>query len=314
MDANERYQIGKRATYVGIIGNIILTAFKAIVGVLSGSLAMVADAFHSLSDLLSSFIVLWGLKFSQRPPDSDHHYGHGKAESIVAKLVAIILLITAAGIGYSAYKAILQPVLAIPTSLALWAAIISIICKEAMYQYTVRVANKIKSTAIKADAWHHRSDAMSSIAAFIGIGGALLGFPILDPVAGIVVAVMIGYTAVEIYWTAIKELMDQAPEHKLIESIAEITTSIEGIRSVHDIKGRNYGSIVYIDMKICVDKDATVEYGHNLAGKAKYLILNKHPEIEDVLIHVNPCGIKDPKSSCALCDNENVQDNAEKNV
>lgn len=307
MQAEERYQLGKRATYIGIIGNIFLTIFKGIVGIVSGSLAMVADAFHSLSDILGSVLVLGGLKYSQKPADEDHHYGHAKAESIVAKLVAILLVATAVGIGYSAYKAILAETLVIPGAIALWAAIISIVGKEAMYQYTVRIANKINSPAVKADAWHHRTDALSSVAALIGIGGALLGFPILDPIAGAVVAFMIGRAAIEIYWTAVKDLMDQAPDQELIESVARITLSVDGIHSVHDIKGRLHGPKVFIDMKICVNKDNTVEVGHNLAGKAKYLILKEHEQIEDVLIHVNPCIEKEDRSSCRVCDKTNVE-------
>ncbi|OEF96476.1 cation diffusion facilitator family transporter [Desulfuribacillus alkaliarsenatis] len=308
METEERYSLGKKATYIGIIGNVLLTIFKGIVGVVSGSLAMVADAFHSLSDVLGSLIVLGGLKYSQLPPDENHHYGHAKAESVVAKIVAVILLITAVGIGYSAYQAIIQPVIEIPASIALWAALISVIVKEAMYQYTVRIANKINSAAVKADAWHHRTDALSSIAAFIGIGGALLGFPILDPIAGVVVALMIGRAALEIYWSAIKDLMDEAPNPELIEDIANITLGIKGIHSVHEIKGRHHGPKIYIDMKICVNKDETVEQGHSLAGKAKRLILEQHKEIEDVLIHVNPCIYKEDRASCKVCEKElNVQ-------
>lgn len=301
MDSASRYELGRKATWLGIIGNIILTIIKAIAGLLAGSLAMVADAFHSLSDLLSSFVVLWGLKFSQRPPDEDHHYGHGKAESIVAKLVAIFLVLTACGIGLSAYKGLKDVNISSPGQLALWAALISIIAKEAMYQYTIRIAKKIDSSAVRADAWHHRSDAMSSIAALVGIGGAILGWPILDPIAGLVVAIMIAYTGVEIYWSAVRELMDEAPDPELITRIRELAETIDGVRQAYDLRGRYNGPALYLDMKICVDAYATVEHGHNLAALAKRKIMEEYKEVANVLIHVNPCAISQGQLNCSLC-------------
>ncbi|OEH86629.1 hypothetical protein BHU72_10260 [Desulfuribacillus stibiiarsenatis] len=289
LEKEERYRLGKKATYIGIIGNVILTIFKAIIGFISGSMAMVADAFHSLSDVLGSVIVLWGLKLAQKPADANHHYGHGKAESVVAKLIAFLLFLTGLGVAYAAYTTLIQPVIEIPQKAALWAAGISIISKEAMYRYTMNVANKIGSSAIKADAWHHRTDALSSVAALIGIGGALLGYPILDPVAGIIVAIMIGYAAIEIYWTATKELMDEAPSSEILDKIKEVALTVEGVYTVQDVKGRFNGPRIFIDMKICVNKDLTVEVGHQIAGKAKHQILTEMKDVEDVLIHVNPC-------------------------
>ena len=287
-EKEHRYRAGRLATWVGIIGNVLLFLLKGGIGVVSGSIALIADAFHSLSDVVSSLVVLGGLKYSQMPADANHHYGHAKAESIAAKIVAIMLLVAAIGIAWTAYQAMLQTEIRIPTTLALWAAAFSIVVKESMYHYTIRVGRRINSVAVKADAWHHRTDALSSIAALAGIGGALLGFPYLDPIAGIVVALMIAWAALSIYWSAIKDLMDQAPNQGLMTDIEKTTAAIPGILEVQEIKGRLHGPVVFIDMKISVRRDITVEQGHHLADQAKHIIIEQHPEVEDVLIHVNP--------------------------
>ncbi len=287
-DKAQRYRAGRLATWVGIIGNVLLTLFKGVVGIVSGSIALIADAFHSLSDVMSSLVVLGGLKYSQLPADANHHYGHAKAESIAAKIVAIMLMAAAAGIAWTAYQVILKGQINIPTTAALWAAAVSIVVKEGMYHYTIRVGRRINSVAVKADAWHHRTDALSSIAALAGIGGALLGYPFLDPVAGIIVALMIAWAAVGIYWSAIKDLMDQAPKQEMMIDIEKTTAAIPGIMEVQEVKGRLHGPVVYIDMKISVPRDITVEQGHQLANQAKQIIIAQHPEVEEVLIHVNP--------------------------
>ncbi|WP_083273776.1 cation diffusion facilitator family transporter [Geosporobacter ferrireducens] len=301
MDETQRYQIGRRTSWMNIIGNVLLTALKAVVGYIAGSTAMVADAFHSGSDILATTIVLHGLKISHQPPDEGHHYGHGKAESIVSKLIAILLVITALGIGLSAYNSLRDPALEPPNKIAVWTALISILFKEWMYRYTVGIGKKIKSQALIADAWHHRTDAFSSVAALIGISGAIYGYPILDPIAGIVVAAMIIKAAVSIYLEAIHQLMDTAPAKEVMEDIKQTSLSVDGVRSVHDVKARKYGAEILVDMKICVDPLITVEEGHHLAGQAKHLVLEKIPDVKDVLIHVNPCSEKDYEK-CNPCE------------
>jgi len=289
MDNNERLAEGKKVTWVGIIVNILLTITKAIIGFIAGSTAMVADSAHSASDIISSVIVLQGIKVSHLPPDDEHHYGHGKAESIVAKIIAILLVVTAFGIGWSAFKSLINPDLQPPRIIAIYAAILSIIVKEWMYRYTAKVGKKINSEAIIADALDHRTDVFSSIAALIGIGGAVIGFPILDPLAGIAVSIIILKTGFSIYWEAVTALMDTAPSKKVIQEVENISLNIEGIKSVHEIKARKHGGQILVDMKICVDKDLTVEKGHHLASKAKHALISANKNIKDVLIHVNPC-------------------------
>ncbi len=293
-DSIDRYRAGWKATMVGIVGNLVLAVLKGVIGFLTGSVALVADAFHSVSDTLSSIIVLVGLSYSRRPADHNHHYGHAKAESIVAKLVAVMLLIGGLGIAWNALQVIVtKEVISVPGSAALWAAGLSIVAKEAMYQYAMRVARRINSAAVRADAWHHRTDAFSSIAAVIGIGGAMIGFPALDPIAGVVVATMIVWAAVGIYWSAALELMDPAPSPDLMEALQRDVLGINGILAVHQIKGRQNGPKVFIDLKIGVRGEVTVLEGHRLASEAKHVIIRRHPEVEDVLVHVNPAKLVD---------------------
>lgn len=296
MNQQERLAAGKKASWAGIITNVLLTVIKAFVGFIAGSTAMVADSVHSGSDIISTVIVLQGIKVSHLPADDKHHYGHGKAESVVAKLIAMLLAVTALGIGWSAVKSLQNPSLEPPGTIAVWAAVLSIAVKEWMYRYTVNVGRKIESQAIIADAWHHRTDVFSSIAALIGIGGAVLGFPILDPLAGIVVSLMILKAAVSIYWDAVSDLMDTAPPKEIIEKIESITLKTQGINTVNEIKARKFGSQFYVDLKICVDKNLSVEEGHNLASQAKKSILKSMKNIKDVLIHVNPCPNSEDKN------------------
>ncbi|MCT4621289.1 MAG: cation diffusion facilitator family transporter [Marinisporobacter sp.] len=293
MNEKDRLLLGKKASWIGIIGNILLTGLKIIIGIVSGSTAMIADALHSGSDIVATTIVLHGIKISHRPPDEEHHYGHGKAESIVAKIIAIILIITGIGIGTSAYHSLKSPNLQAPQSIAIWAAGLSIVVKEWMYRYTVKIGKKIESQALIADAWHHRTDAFSSIAALIGITGAVMGYPILDPIAGIVVALMIIKAGFSIYLDAINELMDTAPSEEIIEQIQKISLSVDGVKAVHKIRARKNGNQIYVDLIICVDKYITVEQGHHFATQAKYNILDAIPNIKDVVVHVDPYPLED---------------------
>ncbi|MCT4607243.1 MAG: cation diffusion facilitator family transporter [Marinisporobacter sp.] len=288
MNENARLLLGKKASWIGIIGNILLTGLKIIIGVIASSTAMIADALHSGSDIIATTIVLHGIKISHRPPDEEHHYGHGKAESIVAKIIAVLLIITGIGIGASAYHSLKSPNLQAPQSIAIWAAGLSIIVKEWMYRYTVKIGKKIESQALIADAWHHRTDAFSSIAALIGITGAVMGYPILDPIAGIVVALMIIKAGFSIYLDAINELMDTAPSEEIIEQLRKISLSVDGVKNVHKIRARKNGNQIYVDLVICVDKYITVEQGHHFATQAKYNILDAIPNIKDVVVHVDP--------------------------
>ncbi|AOY76655.1 cation diffusion facilitator family transporter [Clostridium formicaceticum] len=289
MQDQERYQEAKKVSIISLVINVFLTIIKAIIGILAGSTALVADAFHSASDLFGTIILLQGLKIAHKPPDASHPYGHHRAETITSKLLAIILILTAVGIGYEALKVLRDPTIAPPDSMAIYIALISIVFKEALYQYSVKIGKKINSPAVIADAWHHRTDAFSSIAALIGIGGALYGYPVMDPLAGVFVSILILKTGISIYKQAILALMDTAPSREVLEQIREAAFQAKGIKEVQDIKVRQYGSKLIVDMKVCVNPNITVEEGHGAAARAKKNLMQSNYDIQDVLIHVNPC-------------------------
>ncbi len=283
-----RVDTGTRVSFISIAANIALALLKLAAGIGAGSSAMVSDSMHSFSDSVSTVAVLVGLRIAGAPPDAEHPYGHGRAETVAAKLVALLLILTAVGVGYAAVQKLLSGDISQPGSLALWAALVSIIVKEGMYRYTAAVGHRIRSKALLADAWHHRTDALSSVTAFVGIFGARLGMVFLDPAAGLVVAAMVLKTGLSIYWQSIEELVDTAPPVSVLESISETAQSTPGVIHVNEIKARSHGPYVYVDLKICVDRTITVQAGHDIAH-ATAERLRALPEVKDVLVHVNPC-------------------------
>lgn len=301
----QRYAQGIKVTWVGVVGNILLTAVKTAAGVVAGSTAMVADAFHSASDIAGSIVVLGGLKLASKPADASHHYGHGKLEAVVAKLIATLLVLTGAGIGWGAIGVLRQGAIAVPGALALAAAGLSIVAKEGMYRYTIAAGRRIESSAVIADAWHHRTDALSSVAALIGVGGARLGVAWLDPAAGLLVAVMIIKSGVKIYLNAVRELIDTAPPREMVREIARQALTVDGVKSVHEVRARYYGPRVLVDLKLCVNRRHTVQEGHDIGARAKEAIIFHLPKVEDVLVHINPCAkegdIRDP-IQCRFCE------------
>ncbi|QUH26946.1 cation diffusion facilitator family transporter [Serpentinicella alkaliphila] len=303
MNDKLRYEYSRKASILSIIGNILLTGFKVIIGLLSGSIALVADAFHSASDLIGTIILLQGLKIAHMPPDESHPYGHHRAETITSKILAIILIITALGIGYSSFRIIRSPNVTPPETFAIYIIILSIIVKEGMYRYAYKIGKLIQSDAVIADAWHHRSDAFSSIGALIGVGGAILGYPIMDPLAGIFVSILILKTGIEIYISAVRDLMDTAPSDEIINELKDAAYEANGVEGVQDIKVRKHGSKLFVDMKICVNSNITVSEGHGAAARAKENIIKSNEYIQDVLIHVNPC-YKEHSKDCDTCTEE----------
>ncbi|ABR49276.1 cation diffusion facilitator family transporter [Alkaliphilus metalliredigens QYMF] len=289
MNDRERYREAQKASIISLIVNIVLTGLKIMVGLAAGSAALVADGFHSASDLIGTLVVMQGIKIAHQPADESHPYGHYRAETITSKILAIILILTAMGLGYEGLQVLRSPELSPPEMLALYIALFSVIAKEGIYQYNIRIGKRIKSSAIIADAWHARSDAFSSIAASIGIVGSILGYPIMDPLAAIFVAFLILKTGVSIYVDSIKTLMDTAPPKEILDMIETAALAAEGVEDVHDIKVRQYGSKYLIDIKICVNPYITVEEGHGAAARAKLSIMNEVDDVQDVLIHVNPC-------------------------
>ena len=250
---------------------------------------MIADGAHSASDIISSVGVLIGSKIASIPKDKGHNYGHEKAETLVSFLLAILLVILSIKIGYNGvYSLFHLNEVQIPTTFPLVVSVISILIKEYQYRITIKVAKKTNSPALKADAWHHRSDALSSVAAFIGIGGAILGFKSLDSIASIVVALFIAKVGIEILIGSANELMDISIDEEKEKEIKTIVDEVEGIKSLRDIRTRKYGAMAYVDLVICVDKDISVFEGHRIASDLENLILKKMKFIKGVTVHVEP--------------------------
>jgi len=292
-EAEVRYQKVRFAAWVGIIGNIILAAIKAVIGIMSNSRALVADAVHSASDVVGSVVVLIGVRAAKLPPDRDHPYGHGKAESVAAIIVAVLLFIVGFEIALGAFKSFFEPVV-VPKVIAIYAVIFSIVVKELMFRYKYNLGKKYNSEALITDAWHHRSDVFSSFAALIGIGAALLGgylnIPWLvygDSIASAFVAILIGKMA----WSLGKQSIHNALDHVLHEEdtieMVKAANEVEGVLNIDEFFAREHGHYVIIDIKVAVEPSITVEEGHGIGKKVKERLL-KEKNVHDVLVHINP--------------------------
>lgn len=279
---------GETCTKIGLWGNILLTAFKLAAGIFAHSKAMLADSLHSASDILATGIVFVGLKISRKPADEKHPYGHGNADTIASFLVALILILAGLYIGYSATHVLIHKHIIKPGSMALWAAIASIVIKEAMFHYTVRVGRLENSQAIIANAWDHRSDALSSIAALLGIFAARRGILILDPIAGFIIAIMIFKIALNLMHSSVDIIMDESPDAMVIKEISEIISGVDGVMQVRDVRVHQRGPDRMADVKIEVDKDITVNDGHIIAAEVKIALTESDLRIVDVMVHVDP--------------------------
>ena len=285
-----RYEESNKVTKQSIAWNLFLTFIKVIAGIFGKSNAMIADGLHSASDIISSIGVLLGNYISSTPVDKEHNYGHEKAETLVSFLLSILLIVVSLGIGVQAVKSLwhideIKP----PTVLPLIVAVISILVKEYQYRITIKIANKINSPALKADAWHHRSDALSSIAAFVGIGGAMLGIKILDPIASIVVALFVAKVGLEILIGSTNKLMDVSIDTEQEEQIKQIAKNTKGVMNLGEIRSRKHGAMAYVDLVICVDGKLTVTEGHDIANMLEKQIINDMDFVKGITVHVEPC-------------------------
>ncbi|NLL70941.1 MAG: cation transporter [Epulopiscium sp.] len=283
-----RSEIGHSIGRNTLIVNVILTVVKVIIGIVAKSQGMIADGIHSLSDVISTIVVMLGLRFSDVPEDTDHPYGHEKIEPIVAKLLAVILFVTAIGIGYSGIRTIMKGEFTVPGRAAIGAALLSILVKEWMYQYTKKGAKKIESSALLADAWHHRSDAFSSIGTLIGVLGARMGILVLDPIAALVICVLIGKVAFDIYLQSIHELIDHAAEPHIVEKLHQEISSIDGVKGIDTLKTRVHASKLYVDVDIQVSGSLSVRQGHAIAQKVHDHIEQSDMKVKHCMVHVNP--------------------------
>lgn len=280
-----------RVSAVSIIANFALTVFKLSAGILAHSGAIISDAIHSASDVFSTIVVIIGIRISRKESDKNHPYGHERLECVAAIVLATILAFTGLGIGYSALRQIAggdYANLTVPGRLALVAAAVSILVKEAMYQYTRINARRIDSGALMADAWHHRSDALSSVGALIGIGGARLGFPILDPVASVVICVFIEKAAYEIFMDAVDKMVDKACDEETEAALRECAATQEGVLGVDLLHTRVFGNKIYVDIEICADGEETLRRAHETAERVHDSIEKNFPKVKHIMVHVNP--------------------------
>ncbi|WMM23455.1 cation diffusion facilitator family transporter [Tissierella sp. MB52-C2] len=284
----ENYKLGVKTSWITAIINIILAAFKVIAGIIGNSSAMIADGIHTLSDILTTFVVLIGLKISSKEADKDHPYGHEKYESVFAKILSMLLLLTGIFIGYESIKILINGEIKAPKLIALVAALLSILIKEGMYWYTIKVAKKIKSISMEADAWHHRSDAFSSIGTFAGVLGARLGFPALDPIAGIIVSIFVIKVGVDLYIKSVKELVDESASEETIEIIKNKIQFIDGVRGVKELKTRIFGNKIYVDVEIFVDPYITVKEGHDISEIVHDQLEKDIEDIKHCMVHIEP--------------------------
>lgn len=288
---NDFQKVANRVSIITIIENLVLSVIKLLAGIIAHSNAMISDAIHSASDVFSTFVVIIGIKLASKKPDKDHPYGHERMECVAAIVLAVVLLITGLGIGMKALKNILNgnySDLQVPGVLALIAAIVSIVSKEVMYRYTRYNAKKIDSSALMADAWHHRSDAFSSIGALIGIGGARLGFPIMDSIASLVIFVFIVKAALDIFKDAMDKMVDHSCDEDTERQIYDCVMKNENVLGIDLLQTRIFGNKIYVDVEIREDGSITLQEAHNIAEAVHDDIERTFPQVKHIMVHVNP--------------------------
>ncbi len=278
-----------KVSAISIAVNLFLTVFKFLAGWLANSSAMISDAIHSASDVFSTFIVIAGDRIGRKKSDLDHQYGHERMECAAAIVLAVLLIITGINIGINGFKNLTDPKdLVIPGQLALVAAIVSIATKEWMFWYARGAAKRINSTSLMADAWHHRSDSLSSIGALLGIWGARLGYPYLDPLAAIIIALLIIKASIDIFKDAINKLVDKACDEETSQKMSELIKAQEGVLRVDDIKTRLFGNHIYADIEIAADGNLTLRASHEIAERVHDEVEKNFPDILHCTVHVNP--------------------------
>lgn len=295
LNSQSSKKIIMRVSNISIVVNVLLSAIKFVVGVIANSGAMISDAIHSVSDVFSTIIVMIGANAAAKDPDQEHPYGHDRMECIAAIVLAIVLFITGIGVGITGVKKIFggnYGDLAVPGALALVAAVISIVVKEGMFWYTRFYGKKVDSTASLADAWHHRSDALSSVGSFIGILGARLGFPICDPLASVVICLFIVKAAYNICKEALDKMVDKSCDDETERKMSDLIKSQEGVISLDLLMTRMFGSKLYVDVEIGADENTPLRDSHAIAENVHNAIEANFPKVKHCMVHVNPVELK----------------------
>lgn len=287
-------RVATKVSLVSIVGNLLLSTFKLLAGILAHSSAMISDGVHSASDVFSSIIVIIGVQLANKESDQEHPYGHERFECVAAVILSTILLITGLFIGYEAIRSIQIgnfTDIRIPGILALIAAIISIISKEAMFWYTKIHADRIDSSALRADAWHHRSDALSSIGALIGIIGARIGYPAADKIASLVICLFILKAAFDIFKDAISKMVDHSCDSEMEEQFRICAAKQDGVLGIDLLQTRVFGNKIYIDIEIVADGNKTLNETHKIAEQVHDAIEQEFPKVKHIMVHVNPAQV-----------------------
>ncbi len=284
----ERYTAARRVTWVSVIVNLLLTVAQVIIGYLGNSQALVADGIHTLSDLLTDFMVLFALFHSKKAADAEHPYGHERIETATTLLLGVILFAVGAGIAVRAVLRLLETTaLPTPDLMTLWIALFTLFAKEGLFRYLMRTANRLNSNMLRANAWHSRSDAISSLVVVAGIGGSLIGFAYLDAVAAIVVAIMIAKVAVELGWQALRELVDTGLDTKALDSIRQAILSVSGVKALHMLRTRRVGGQALADVHIIVDDHVSVSEGHQISEAVRARLIKEITPMADVMVHID---------------------------
>ena len=284
----ERYV--RKVTWIGLLTNIGLSGLKFAAGYFGRSQALIADAIHSLSDTTTDIAIIAGSHYWSRPADEDHPYGHRRLETLVTAFIGIMLVAAGIGIGWEAISTLHKKQTASPGWIAFYAALASIVVKEVLYRWTAAVGKKIKSPALTANAWHHRTDAISSLPVLVAVGGALI-FPtwsFLDRVGAVIVSIFILHAAIKIIWPAVSELIDAGVPEEIQKKIMGIASDTKGVREVHGIRSRYISSSIQIDLHIVVDGNISVREGHTIADRVEDNIIGGIPEVLEVVVHVDP--------------------------
>lgn len=280
-----------KVSRTSILVNVLLSLFKLAAGLAASSGAMISDAVHSASDVFSTLIVIAGVRISRKEADKEHPYGHERMECVAAILLAAVLFLTGAGIGCNGILKIAERSyenLAVPGVLALSAAIVSIAVKEWMFWYTRYYAKKTNCGALMADAWHHRSDALSSVGSFAGIFGARLGFPVMDPVASVVICIFIVKAACDIFKDAVDKMVDKSCDDSMVEQLRDAVSGEHGVIRIDELITREFGNRIYVDVEIAADGTKTLYETHAIAEAVHNRIETEFPNVKHIMVHVNP--------------------------
>ncbi len=283
-----RYEASRRVTLVSVVWNLILTVAQIIIGFVGHSQALVADGLHTLSDFITDFMVLFALKHGRKDADQEHPYGHARIETAVTMILGIMLVVVGAGIAISAgIRLSSAQTFVIPSAITLWIAVITLGAKEWLYRYTMVVADRFDSNMLRANAWHHRSDALSSLIVAAGIGGSLLGFGYLDSVAALIVALMVVKVGGELAWQSLRELVDTGLGAEELESIRQVILSISGVKALHLLRTRRVGEQALADVHIIVDDHLSVSEGHQISEMVRATLITEIAPLADVMVHID---------------------------